>query len=63
MNKIKNTLRQIRDKLVGRVNLSDEQITQMLIEKIRSGGGGGWRQCGYPCLQYRHGRALPDSHR
>lgn len=39
MSKIKNSLRKIRDKLVGRVNLSDEQITQILIEKIRSGGG------------------------
>lgn len=63
MGKVKKVLIKVRDKLVGRVNLSEEQISEIMIGRIRSGGGGGWRQCGHYRLQYRHGRALPDSHR
>lgn len=39
MSTIKNLLRRIRDKLVGRVNLSEEQISEIMIGRIRSGGG------------------------
>lgn len=39
MGKIKNLVRKIRDKLVGRVNLSEEQLSEIVIDRIRSGGG------------------------
>lgn len=39
LNKIKAFLRKVRDKLVGRVNLSDEQITKAIVDKIRANGG------------------------
>ncbi len=51
MSKIKNFLRKIRDKLVGRVNLTEEQVSQIIIDKIRSGGYG-WRERGYSQFQH-----------
>ena len=38
-SKTKNALRKIRDKLVGRSNLSEEQVSDIIIGKIRAGGG------------------------
>lgn len=39
MGKVKKVLIKVRDKLVGRVNLSEEQISEIIIGRIRSGGG------------------------
>lgn len=39
MKKIKDLLRKIRDKLVGRSNLTEEQMSDIIIDKIREGGG------------------------
>lgn len=39
MMNLKSSLRRLRDKLVGRVNLSEEQVSKIIIDKIRAGGG------------------------
>ena len=39
LKSIKNRLRKIRDKLVGRSNLTEEQVSDIIIGKIRTGGG------------------------